>query len=304
MQQMASAWSGPRAQSAPVLPDKVALSDFLLPTGPNAEPLWRSSRRTEAPLALETQDLDILAVDLVDGPHFMVTGPPQCGKTTLLQSWILALAEHTSGDSLNILLVDFRRDGLVQLQGLPHVKAFVDEEQELNDVISDITEAAQDRRKALESARRAATGSFDEREFVARYPSVLLVIDDFDSVRDLLQPTAKSQLEQLIKRERGTGFHIVLAGTPNDLGASWDAWVKAMREGQTGFVLGSTEQDDTQVLGLRLPFSESGKLLPPGQGYYVRRGRGRKVKVATPHTGPLTLAAWAARIVGREANVG
>ena len=223
-----------------MLPDKVALSDFLLSQGPGSDALWASDRRTEAPLALETQDLDVLAVDLGDGPHFAITGPPQSGKTTLLQTWILALAEHTSGESLNLLLVDFRRDGLVQLQGLPHVKAFVDEEQELNDVISDVAMAAQERRKALESARRAATGSFDEREFVARYPAVVLIIDDFDTVRDLLQPTAKSQLEQLIKRERGTGFHIVLAGTPNDIGASWDAWVKALREGQTGFVLGST----------------------------------------------------------------
>jgi hypothetical protein len=48
---------------------------------------------------------------------------------------------------------------------------------------------------------------------------------------------------------------------------------------------------------------EAGKPIPPGQGYYSRRGRFRKLKVATPQTGALTLNTWIEKI-GQRAPQG
>jgi hypothetical protein len=76
-----------------------------------------------------------------------------------------------------------------------------------------------------------------------------------------------------------------------------------IKEGQVGFLIGTSEHNDLSLFNLRLPMGEAGKPIPPGQGYYSRRGRFRKLKVATPQTGALTLNAWIEKI-GQRAPQG
>jgi S-DNA-T family DNA segregation ATPase FtsK/SpoIIIE len=309
IQEMSERWQGPRARPIPMLPDKMALSDLIAAlTQKPATVHYRTDKplegRLAVPLALDVQHLDVVTVDLADGPHFLVTGPPRGGKTTLLQSWTLALAELCPQGSLHLFLSDFRRDGLVALRGLPQVAAFADDGARLSEALIDIDEALQERGRALDEARRAAGGTLDEREFGSRYPAIVLVIDDYDVTSDRLPAEARSRLEQMVRRDRGLGFHLLLAVTSSRAVGTWDGTVKALKEMQTGFVMGSSEQDDAQALGLRLPFGEGGKLLPPGQGYYARRGRAHKIKVATAHAGQLKLADWVSRIASRYAQVG
>jgi len=72
-----------------------------------------------------------------------------------------------------------------------------------------------------------------------------------------------------------------------------------LRELQTGVVLGSNEHADLAVLNLRPPAGEAVKPLPPGRGYYGRRGRCLAIKAATCQAGTLSLVAWVARIRSR-----
>ena len=50
----------------------------------------------------------------------------QSGKTALLQTWLLALAERYPPDCLSFYLLDSRRLGLAPLVGLPHVQGYAD----------------------------------------------------------------------------------------------------------------------------------------------------------------------------------
>jgi len=298
IQQMAQAWSGPQARPIPVLPDVVPLAD-LLPPG-EAWPPPPEDGSLAVPIGLDVDDLEPVAVDLWDGPHFLITGPVQSGKTTLLQTWLLALAERFSPKRLYLYLVDFRRAGLMPLQRLPQVQAYITDDDLLGEALAEITESLRERRQALEKARRRAGGFLKERAFLARYPALVMVIDDFDAFNTEAQSGTKERLEQMIRRERGLGFHVLLAGLSTDVASTWEGWAKAIKELQTGFLLGSSDHNDLQLFNLRLPMGEAGQMLPPGQGYYARRGRYRKVKVATCHAGEITLAEWVGRIVKRE----
>ena len=77
------------------------------------------------------------------------------------------------------------------------------------------------------------------------------------------------------------GFYVLLAGASSDLTSAWDNWIKAIKDAQTGFLLGSSDHTDLSLFNLRLPMGEAGKPLPSGQGFYTRRGRFRKIKAAT-----------------------
>ncbi|HYP20664.1 MAG TPA: hypothetical protein VEY08_11370, partial [Chloroflexia bacterium] len=96
----------------------------------------------------------------------------------------------------------------------------------------------------------------------------------------------------MIRRESGLGFHVVLAGGSSDLSSAYEGWVKALKELQTGVVLGSSDQNDVGVVNIRLTFNEGNKLLPPGEGFYGRRGRYRKIKAATANAGNPQLREW------------
>lgn len=299
VQDMQRAWTGPAARAVPVLPESVPLSD-LLPSG-ESWPAPSVSEPLAVPLALDTEELQPVHVDLASGPHFIVTGPARSGKTTLLRSWTVALAERFSRERLLLFLVDFRRDGLLPLQPLPHVVTYAEDPATLNDCVASIAEALTERRQKLEDARRSAPGYLEEREFLAQFPALVLVVDDYDAVREGALPETKAQLEQLVRRERGTGLHVIVAGSTSDVGPSWDGWVKAIKEGQTGFLLGTQDQADAQILNIRLPLGEGGRLLPPGEGYYSKRGRATRIKAATTDTGSVQLRQWVARIARRAA---
>lgn len=298
--QMASQWHGPRARPVPMLPDIVPLSDLIVPSD-----TWTESpvdRSLKVPLALETEDLEPLSVDLQDGPHFCIAGPVQSGKTTLLQSWLLALAERFPPARLQLYLVDFRRAGLVPFERLPHVRAFAQDDDQLSEMLAGITQMLRERHQSVDQARGAANGLFDERARLAQYPALVVAMDDLDAIKNDLSASTKERLEQLIRRERGTGFHILLCASTSDLTSAWDSWVKALKEMQTGFLIGSSDHSDLSLFNLRLPMAESGKSLTQGEGFYARRGHYRKIKAASSQAGVLTLTSWVEKIRQRSAQ--
>lgn len=266
-------WSGPKATPIHVLPDVVPLSGLL--GQPAQQPL-------SVPLGLDVDTLEPLCVSLADGPHFLVSGGIQSGKSTLLRSWVLSLAAAFPRSSLLLYLADFRGETFYPMQSLPQVQAYLTDDAGLAASLAEIDAWLRERREALDEARRQAAAPIDPRAFLARYPALVLVADDLDGLRSGMQARTGERLEQLLRRERGSGFHFVAAGTVNDFHAGWDGWLKALKELQTGFLLGSSEGGDLQLLNIRLPHGEGGRIFPPGRGYFARRGRFRRIKIGIP----------------------
>jgi S-DNA-T family DNA segregation ATPase FtsK/SpoIIIE len=302
IKQMAGAWQGPHARPIPVLPDVVPLAD-LVPPGDSWVPV-PADGSLAVPIGLDVDVLDPVVVDLSEGPHFLITGSAQCGKTTFLQTWLLALAERFSPQRLQLYLVDFRQAGLFPLQRLPHVKSYITTDDRLAEELTQISQQLQGRRQALEKARRDAGGMLDERAFLVRYPALVVAVDDLYVFVTETQESTKGRFEQMVRRERGLGLHILVAGAASDVGGSWEAVAKAVKEMQTGFLLGTTERDCLQLLNIKLPYGEADKALSPGQGCFARRGRQCKVKVASAQVGQLTLANWAERLHQRGKTLG
>lgn len=68
--------------------------------------------------------------------------------------------------------------------------------------------------------------------------------------------------------------------TDDDFGASYDGVGCAIKEIQTGFLIGGSDFDDLQVLGINLSHPEARQGLAPGRGFYSQRRRFVRVKVA------------------------
>jgi DNA segregation ATPase FtsK/SpoIIIE, S-DNA-T family len=289
--EMARVWgAGPRPEPVRTLPEVVGLSDVSQAV----------CEGLAVPVGLEAETLEPFLADLADGPHFLVAGPAASGKTTLLQTWLLSLMTRHSPSRVEVWLAEPGPGGLSPLAGLPHVRAHATDEEALTALVGSVEQSLQERRLWLESLRRSA-GVVDERAVLDRYPALVLAMDDYDLIRDLLAGDAGARLEALVRRERGTGFSLLLAGSSSVLNqCSYEGLVRAIKGGQTGFLLGSTDHSDLQLLNISLPSGEAGRLLPPGQGYFARRGRGRAIKAATPHEGGDRLMRLVERIARKE----
>lgn len=255
-EQMAQAWAGPCPAPVLALPELVELASLEAGSGA---------------IGLEVESLAPFRLDLQEGPHFVITGPAGSGKTTLLRTCLLALAGQHSPAELRLLLLDAGGESLAPLRSLPHVQAYATAEPELSEAVEALA-------VELRQRRQGQAASLAEAEL---RPTLVIAIDDYDLLREMASPEALQRLEHLVRRERGLGAHLLLAGSSGSLAQfSYDGLVKALREVQTGFVLGSTDHSDLQLFQIRLPIGESGKFLPPGMGYFIRRGRARSLKVA------------------------
>jgi len=246
---MEAAWSGARPWRVRTLPEHVALLDLL-------PPLVRTDGAPIAPVGLSEDELEPLFVDLRDGPHFLITGPPRSGKSTLLRTWLVSLGASLPVDRLQLYLAEFSHSGLNASHGLPGVR-HIQDGAALGALLNDIELPADSGMTAV------------------------LAIDDLDGLQRAADGETLHRLHQLAQARR-SGLYILLVGSSSSLGASYDGVGHAIREAHTGFLVGGSEYEDMQVLGISVPHAEASQGLPVGRGFYARRKRYIRVKVAAP----------------------
>ena len=301
IRRMAEAWNGEPAHQVKTLPEIVPLSDLLphrkegLPSGLEGE------CSLVVPIGLTIGDLEPCKVDLSAGPNYIIAGPTQTGKTTCLQTWLLALAECCPPDGLHMYLVDSKRMGLSPLARLPHVKSYASEEEPADEMLEGLEQVLQERRDALDKKRRTSSQMVPGENLLAGLPALLLVIEDiFDPFDDILSDSAKDKIAALVQQGGRLGLHLLMSGSSGELKTnSWKEPFKTLKEAQTGLMLGI---GDDSVFNLRLPYRERDQTLPPGEAYFTQRGKSYRIKLATAGEGELTLSAWVDLLVKRYAG--
>ncbi|MEQ3550784.1 FtsK/SpoIIIE domain-containing protein [Pseudonocardia nematodicida] len=209
-----------------------AFADLLPP--PNARGTGVSRDGLTAPIGFS----DGIGADLVlddHAPHALVGGPSGSGKTNLLLAWISALAAQYPPDELELYLLDFKEgvsfaqfapdpDG-ERRNWLPQARLIgvnINTDREFG--LALLRHLAETMRARAELARRygatklaelrdelAARGIDDE---TARLPRIVAVIDEFQFLftgRDAVTTEATALLEDVARRGRSQGVHLVLA---------------------------------------------------------------------------------------------
>jgi S-DNA-T family DNA segregation ATPase FtsK/SpoIIIE len=298
---MAAVWTGPRAPALPVLPEVIPLCQLV-----SHLHSWTAApdQQLEVPLGLDAATLQPVCINLADGPHFVITSPPESGKTTLLQTWLLALAECYPPERVVFYLIGTGSHRLMPLRSLPHTAAYVQNDDECVKVLETIDAALEERRQALASARLEVEGVLDESAFLARYPILVFAADDFDQFVGRANETNQQALAMLMEIGRNLGFCVLAAG-PTRVFASYGPLVRAIKEGRTGFLLGSSDREDLGIFdvnSVQLPAGQWGKSLLPGRGFFLRRGRALPLQTATCHAGEPGLVEWIRQIAGKRTS--
>jgi DNA segregation ATPase FtsK/SpoIIIE, S-DNA-T family len=157
-------------------------------------------------------------------PHALIGGPSGSGKTNLLLTMIGALTTRYSPDELELHLLDFK-EGVsfapfapARRAWLPHARlvgVHINTDREFGLALLQFL-AAEMRRRA-EAAKAHAVTKLEDLRAVdpdGRWPRIVAVIDEFQYLfgeRDAVTRAAIALLEDVARRGRSQGIHLVLA---------------------------------------------------------------------------------------------
>src|SRR5262249_428619 len=109
------------------LPPEVSWSD--LPNPYEHEPAG-------VPLGLEELRLGPWYLDLVnDDPHLLVLGDRECGKTTLLRTWLRGLEQRSTPEQAQVILIDYRKT-LIEFHRSAHLLRYAITPDQVKEVVN------------------------------------------------------------------------------------------------------------------------------------------------------------------------
>lgn len=161
-------------------------------------------------------------------PHALVGGPSGSGKTNLLLAWIAGLAAHYGPDEVELYLLDFKEgvsftpfapdpDGH-RADRLPQARLIgvnINTDREFG--LALLRHLSEVMRSRAEAARRHGATKLAELRAERpdlRLPRIVAVIDEFQFLftgRDAVSAEATALLEDVARRGRSQGVHLVLA---------------------------------------------------------------------------------------------
>ncbi len=286
---MDQAWQGPRPRPVPVLAEVVALSDLLTPGQARTQP--QPGLPVPIGLDLSKPDLPPFEISLTSGPHFWVAGLPQSGKTSLLQTWLLALANGYPPDLFRFYLVDLGWGNLEALKTLPHAIACVTDVAEFKAL--DLREQLTDLLNVDFNASKPVAVNDPVK------PTIVFALDGLGALQKGLtgDKNAEKNRDFLLSllRVKNARFHLLAAGGTNmefTGGMISNPLGETLRGFQSGFWLGDGTNADANNYNFQFLPGETSKGLPKGAAFYVNRGKYTPLKLATCQAGTPMLEDW------------
>lgn len=273
-EQMRSAWKGKLPAPVRTLPLLVTLPGAS-EQEPNAEKPYFSM------LGVDFEGLAPIGFSLLeDGPVFLVGGSVgQSGKTSLLHTWLLSLSTICSPEQLQVTIIDFHSRSLAGLRRLPIVRTYVGNRAALEQTLTSLSNESERRKVEVEKAYEADPDHFDLSALLGNWPHLLLVIDDYERFYQS-NGMELPQLTECLQSGGELGCSFIIAGNTNDLPNSYsDHFMERFRKQGCGVLLGGIEGID-EFNNTRRPIGSHGSGLPPGRGYWIKRGRAKLFQAA------------------------
>ena len=277
----AQAWRGPVGEPIQLLPEYISLPDVLTQVSANGKPNKVEGLRV--PLGLDDLALRPVWGELApDTQHFMVAGAAGSGKTALLRTWLLGLAQNYTPAEVQIYMLDLRRTARA-LRSLPHVRGYADNELRLAEVMEAL------KKELLDRVQKLSSGAYSK----GLPTPLVLAMDDYELLAALPKNPA-ADLKDIARQSRDIGLHLLVSGTTTDLGKSFDPIVTQLKAGRYGMVM-SGDPQEAPILGVKLGD------LPPGRGYLVQRNSRNLMQVAFLE--PEAIPVWMAQIRGVNVSI-
>jgi DNA translocase FtsK/SpoIIIE-like protein len=163
-----------------------------------------------------------LRADLTRPPHTLIGGTSGGGKTALVQSIVLQLAQRYGPGELQLVLGDLK--GAVDMSvfdALPHLRwPVIGRHDEAAAALTELVGEQERRQDQLRGARCPNVGEWNVRHPMARLAYIVCVIDEFADLLPKEAPTKEERAEReaawaavssLTRMGRASGIHVIVA---------------------------------------------------------------------------------------------
>ncbi len=255
IQRVRSSWKGAVAPPVLMLPTVVRLEELSAVAHDGKRPEGVS-------IGLEEFRLDPIAMDLINGgPHFIILGDSECGKTTLLRTWLRGFEQRYERAEACFAIVDFRKT-LLDFAESKNLLAYAYNTPTLIECVANFKADLEKRQQA--DADVPLTELRASRRWTDRH--YFLFVDDYDSiVTGSVSPL--SPLAEYLMAGRDIGFHFVITRRVGGVSrASFEPIFQRLREMGTSAIIMSGDPQEGRIL-----YNQAAMQLPPGRGYLVQR---------------------------------
>lgn len=288
VEQMSMAWKDrPGAYTIPPLQKIVQLAE-IIPDLPYPNLSNRASDRVTIGKRLASPDLAPFTVALNEGPHFWIAGPGYSGKSSLLQTWLIALADQMPAHQLRFFAIDLPDAGLSRLSDLPHCLGVISDKDTLKNC-------------SIQTMIEKGLADVDQKEEI----SLIIAIDDFGMFNRNVDANNRAFLAEVGERKRlsieGLGrihVHLLVTGAPGDFASSsLNPLVEPIKRGRTGFLVGTNDNNAVYAnFGYKLSPADVGRHTMTGHGFYFLRGQSQPVQFAIGRQDDRDWQDWVQRI--------
>jgi S-DNA-T family DNA segregation ATPase FtsK/SpoIIIE len=265
-ERLRTAWSGATPFSIRNLPFLVTMPEMPSPGTAHGLPrvlLLGQDYETLSPLSLSLEN---------DGPTFLLGSvTPHAGKTTMLRSLLVGLAERHSPDEVQFVLLDFHSRTLAPLRRVGHVRAYVGAKTGLAEALEAVLQEVDRRHHLLEQAFEADPDDFQRRSLLKTWPQICVVIDDYEKLFPQIE-AERRPLQECLMRGGELGIAFLIAGHVASLPPDFDdSFIMRVRRHGCGVLLGGTDGLE-QFNNARRPPGVAASGMPSGRGMMVRQG--------------------------------
>ncbi|WP_141523149.1 MULTISPECIES: type VII secretion protein EssC [Bacillus] len=266
MEKMRDAWTGTDVKPIPMVPQVVSLCKML-----------EDEDGQGACIGIETNEIEPHRIVLEEMNNIVIAGRMESGKTSLLQSILLSMANHYSSEQLEIYTVDLtgKSMGIATMNNIPHVKQSVIDGQQFTKMLEEFLERVNERKDMVPQLGEVISDSPNNSRIV-------IMIDDLEQVLSYvsMEFQTKGMLEKLVEQARNKGVHFIVAGTTSNLNSyGHEQWFSHIRKRSVGYLLGTTDNSELYFFNARLHHTEMDQELAAGEGYFIKR-KPVKVKIA------------------------
>ncbi|MEN2768989.1 type VII secretion protein EssC [Ornithinibacillus xuwenensis] len=199
----------------PPLPERIYAPD-LHPV--NYQEAWQEPKKPlQAMIGLldqpELQQQSPLTIDLTKDGHIAVFSSPGYGKSTFLQTVAMDLMRQYNPEHLHVYLLDFGTNGLLPLKNLPHVAdtLLIDDLEKIGKFIRILTSTIKERKQKL-SNYGVANMAMYEKASGDIVPNIIIMIDNFDSIRDAdFAEEIEKLITQIAREGVSVGIHLAIS---------------------------------------------------------------------------------------------
>lgn len=269
VQRARAAWPGEPAPPINVLPPLVRWEDLPHP-GPD--------QAGGVPVGLEEFRLSPFSIDLLSssGPHFLILGDTECGKTSLLRAWMRGIELRYPSEQVGFAVVDFRRH-LLDFAESKHLLIYGHNQQTLVAVVGNIKVDLE--RRLQKSAEVSLSELRRPQRFAGRH--YFLFVDDYETVMSGGNSPLALLADYLLQGQ-SLGFHLILVHRVGGIGRiSFEAVFQRLREMGTAALIMSGDPMEGKIL-----HGQAAGPLPPGRGHFVQP-RHPSILVQTAFAPPL-----------------